>query len=180
MSKNLSKLFLIAALTILAPLLMADTGPKPNARFEIEYLIEPVPELVEYILYQCDRPDCSDQARLEQLGPQHFECTQDACTSMAYGYADYLYIEFRFDDGSTRTSNIFTKDHFNADYRITVNRDDLFVEEIGGDNRDRFGLVYSLPLFFILLLACGGLLILGIVVLVIVLIVRNTRQPGPQ
>ena len=177
MYKNLSKLLLIAAMTILTPLLMADTGPKPTASFEIEYLIEPIPELVEYSLYECDQPNCSDQARLEQLGPQHFECSQDACTSMAYGYARYLYIEFGFDDGSIRTSNIFTKDHFNAEYRITVNREDLFVEEVGGDNRGRFGLIYSLPLFFIFLLACGGLLILGIIALVVVLIVRNTRQP---
>ena len=37
---------------------------------------------------------------------------------MAYGYADYMYITFDFTDGTSLTSNIFTKDHFDAEYEI--------------------------------------------------------------
>ena len=180
MKNHLTKLWLVILMLISAPLLMADVGPKPTAEFEIEYLIEPVPDLVGYTLFECDKPDCSDSSRLEQLGPQFFECTQFACTSMAYDYADYMYIVLIFNDASTRISDTFTKEHFNAQYRVTVNQDGLLVEEIGGDNRGRFGLIYSLPLFLIFLLACGGLLVLGIIVLVVVSIVRNTRRPRAE
>lgn len=175
MSKYNAKLWLVLILLICAPLLIADVGPKPTAEFEIEYLIEPIPNLADYALYQCDLPDCSDQSRLEQLGPQNFECTQYVCTSMAYGYAEYMYIELVFDDGSTRASNIFTKDKFNARYQVTVNQSDLYVEEIGGSNWGSpswFGRTIF-PVF--LLLCCGGL-VFGVIIIGVVLILINSRK----
>ena len=38
-------------LVMLAPLLAADMGPKPSAIFEIDYAIEPVPDLTDYALF---------------------------------------------------------------------------------------------------------------------------------
>ena len=175
MNRSTKWMFLALAL-VTALLLQADMGPKPTAEFVIEYQIEPVPGIVDYALYTCYEPNCSDATRMEQLGPQHFDCTRDACASMAYGYGDYMYITFEFDDGTSRSSNIFTKDHFNAEYRITVTRDDLEVEETGGSNSGSFGWIGFMVLMSYVMMICCGLLILAVIVLVIVLIVRGVRK----
>jgi len=164
---------LIALLVIaITPLLIADTGPKPTAAFEIEYQIEPIPNLVHAAMYYCDDPDCTSADPIERAGPQYFECTQYACNSMAYGYADEMYITIDFDDGISRTSNIFTKKHFNAEYLILVNRANLIVKETGGNNSGMFGGFG----FIILLMICGALLILLVIVLAIILVVRRAHK----
>lgn len=155
-------------LVLLAPLLAADMGPKPSAMFEIKYAIEPIPDLTDYALFECKDAACEDAYLLEDLGPQHFDCTQYECSSMAYGYADYLQIELTFSDGMTRTSNIFTKKHFNAEYTVTVRAQDLLVEETGGSWN---------PAITLLIVAITVICLVGILVVVgIVLIVRAIRK----
>ena len=100
MKKNKTTLLLALILLLLTPLLMADMGAKPTAEFEIIYQTSPAPELTGYALYVCETADCLDPYILEDLGPQHFDCTQDACCSMAYGYGDYMYITLEFADGT--------------------------------------------------------------------------------
>lgn len=153
---------------LLAPLLVADMGPKPTAEFEIEYAIDPVPTLTNYVLLECADPKCTEAAPLEEFGPQRFECTQEACSSMAYGYPDTMQISLTFSDGVTRTSNPFGKKHFNAEYRITVRADELVVKETGGSANP-----YTLFLIYILAVSC--LVILGVIG-AIVLIVRAVRK----
>jgi hypothetical protein len=153
---------------MVTPLLMADMGPKPSAEFEIKYAIEPIPNLTDYALLECKDAACEETTLLEELGPQHFDCTQYECSSMSYGYTDYLQIELTFSDGVTRTSNIFTKKHFNAVYTITVRADDLVVKETGGS-----GNPYVIFLIVILAAIC---LVLLAVIGAIVLIVRAVRK----
>ncbi len=163
-----NRIFPILLILLLAPLLMADTGPKPSAVFEIEYEIEPIPELTEYALFECVDAACAETYLLEELGPQHFDCTQYECSSMAYGYADTMKIALTFADGITRTSNIFTKKHFNAEYRITVRAEDLVVRETGGSGN---------PFTTFLIVAISAICFVGILVVVgIVLIVRSIRK----
>jgi hypothetical protein len=174
MKKNTTRLLLPFLLLILVPLLMADMGPKPSAEFEIIYEVNPVPELVDYALYECETSSCTDPRFLEALGPQRFECTQDSCTSMAYGYSDYLYITFDFADGTSLTSNIFTKEHFDAEYEIVVSDTSLIVTETGGTNQ--LGGISGLLLIMFGTYACIGIVILAVVIIVIVLIVRVIRK----
>lgn len=155
-------LFPIAFLLLLAPFLMADVGPKPSAMFEIEYTIDPIPELTDYLLLECKDPDCVDNYPLEKLGPQHFDCTQGSCSSIAYGYAEYMQIVFTFSDGVTRTSNIFTKNHFDAEYLITVQTEDLLVEETGGSGNPAItflAVVLAVICLLVLVFAWGVVLI---------------------
>ncbi|MCB2178680.1 hypothetical protein KQH61_04615 [bacterium] len=167
MTKNFRYLPLLLLL-LLTPLLMADTGPKPSATFELEYAIEPIPDLTDYVLYECEDAACQESYILEQLGPQHFDCTQYECTSMAYGYGDYLQMALTFSDGVTRTSNIFTKQHFNAEFTVTVQTDDLLVEETGGSAN---------PFVTFLIVAIAVVCLVGILVIVgIVLLVKAIRK----
>jgi hypothetical protein len=163
---------LTVALLLLAPLLMGDTGPKPSADFELIYEINPIPDVVNASLYDCNDPLCEDAFLLEELGPQGFRCTQYECDSLAYGYRDYLFILLDFSDGVTRQSNIFTKKHFSATYRVTVRAADLLVEETGGSGNP-FEMVVGAGLIAVV---CLGVLAVGVVALVIVLIVRASRK----
>lgn len=160
-------------LLIITPLLMADLGPKPSAEFEIIYEVSPQPELVDYALYMCDTSSCSDPIKLEPVGPQRFECTQDSCTSMAYGYDEYMYITFNFANGTSLISNIFTKEHFEAEYEIVVGANNLTVTETGGSNIGQFG---GFAGMMILMYACIGIFILAVIILVTVLIIRGIRR----
>ena len=153
---------------LLTPLLMADMGPKPSAAFEIEYNIEPIPELTDYALLECSDAACAETSPLERLGPQHFDCTQYECSSMAYGYAETMQVTMTFSDGETRVSNPFGKRHFNAEYKITVRGDDLVVKETGGSGN---------PFVTFLYVGIGVLCLLGLAVVgIVVLIVRAVRK----
>ena len=132
MSTRVIKRWLLFVLILAGPLLMADIGPKPTADFEIDYQIAPPPQLTGYALFTCQEADCSDARQLQEGGPQHFTCTQEACESLAYGYGDYLYVQLDFDGVVTRVSNITAKEYFYSSFLITVNETDLILEETGG------------------------------------------------
>jgi hypothetical protein len=123
-------LFLLAAVAALLPLITAraDVGPKPTADFEFEYQIDPV-DIVEGQLIECEDETCENGDPLEELGPQRFECTATSCSSMAYGYADYMKLVITFAD-HVRESNVFTKKAFNATYKVIVSESSLQVEEM--------------------------------------------------
>jgi hypothetical protein len=121
--------FLLAAVAALLPLVTAraDAGPKPTADFEFEYQIDPV-DIVDGQLIECEDETCETGNPLEQLGPQRFECTLTSCSSMAYGYADYMKLVITFTD-RVRESNVFVKKAFSATYKVTVLESSLQVEE---------------------------------------------------
>lgn len=177
MSRKRFQLILTVILLILTPLLMADVGPKPTAEFEIEYQIEPVPELTGYGLYECRDPDCREADLLEELGPQRFECEQDSCFAMAYGFADTMYIELSFSDGVTRKSNIFTHKHFNAEYSITVSKNDLTVKEIGGSPPGGIDPL-SFGIYLLIGLGCCLPLLLAAIIVTIVILLRRKKKQG--
>lgn len=87
----------------------ADMGPKPTAEFDFIYETSEPLEIVEASLMECETSACLQPLALEEMGPQHFTCEQGRCTTMSYGYADYLYLEITFSDGITRQSNVFSK-----------------------------------------------------------------------
>jgi hypothetical protein len=123
-------LFLLAAVVAMLPLATAhaDVGPKPTADFEFEYQIAPV-DIVEGQLIECEDEACVEGKPLEELGPQRFECEERSCSSMAYGYADYLKLVITFTDRQ-RESNVFTKGAFAATFKVVVLESSLQVEEV--------------------------------------------------
>jgi hypothetical protein len=122
--------FILAVGAALLPLATAraDVGPKPTADFEFEYQIDPV-DIVVGQLIQCEDETCEAGAPLEELGPQHFECTATSCSSMAYGYATYMKLVITFTD-HVRESNVFTKAARDAEYQVIVLESSLQVEEV--------------------------------------------------
>jgi hypothetical protein len=105
----------------------ADVGPKPGIHLIFEYEINPV-SIVSGQLIECDDEACTSGEPLQEMGPQHFTCTENECSSIAYGYSDYLKLVIQFED-KTRESNVFTKKALNAEYTVTVSEDSLSVKE---------------------------------------------------
>ena len=123
-------LFLFLLMFFPAQVVLADTGPKPSMDFEFqqEMTEEPPVTIASGILYECDQPDCSDAAPLEEGGPQGFRCEAGSCSAVAYGFAPYHQIEIEFSDGQTRQSNVFETAGFDSLYTVTIRPDDLLVE----------------------------------------------------
>jgi hypothetical protein len=112
-----------------ARVVQADTGPKPTMEFAFQQELsgERV-TITSGILYECDQPDCSDAAPLEEAGPQHFTCEATSCYAMAYGFSPYHRLKLQFSDGQTRQSNVFETAGFDSRYTVTIRPDDLLVE----------------------------------------------------
>jgi len=107
----------------------ADIGPKPTMDFIFLHENNPPLTIIEGTLLECDDADCTQSAPLEEFGPQGFSCTDDRCSSMAYGYSEYHRLVIHFSDGKVRESNIFGNRFYDATYQVTIRADDLIVEE---------------------------------------------------
>ena len=130
MHKSLKLLLLLSLLAFL-PIhsVLADTGPKPSMDFQFKQEIAGEPlTITSGILFECDQPDCSDAAPIEEVGPQGFRCEANSCRAIAYGFAPYHRIEIEFSDGQTRQSNVFETAGFDSKYTVTIRPDDLLVE----------------------------------------------------
>ena len=147
----------------------ADVGPKPTMDFTFkqEFPGSPV-TIMSGILFECNQSDCQDAKPLQEMGPQRFSCAANNCSALAYGFSTYHRLELTFSDGKTRQSNVFRTTQFQARYQVTIRQDDLLVQS-------RFSLNLFTPLTYILL--CGGCLVgIAILVIMIVLVVRRTRN----
>ncbi|MBN1875624.1 MAG: hypothetical protein JXA33_15470 [Anaerolineae bacterium] len=150
----------------------ADAGPKPSMEFNIVYETDTVLTIVEGIQFECSDATCADAEALKEAGPQRFTCEAATCSSLAYGYADYHRLSIRFSDGVTRESNVFSKSHFDAVYRVTVRETDLWVEETGGRINPMLliivgGVVGSLIV---------GLLVVATIVLLVMLFLKSRKD----
>jgi hypothetical protein len=105
-----------------------DIWPKPSMEFEFEHETDSPLRIVGGTLFECSQPDCSDAKPLESLGPQHFTCEANRCSSMAYGYSEYHRLAIQFSDGKTRHSNVFERHpSFSTTYRVVVWEDELAI-----------------------------------------------------
>jgi hypothetical protein len=166
--------FLILILLIIpASEVTADIGPKPTMDFSFEYQTSEPLTIVEGVLLQCEDPECLEAFPLEQLGPQNFTCTTESCTSMAYGYAGDNQLVITFSDGVTRHSNLFGKQNFNAEYTVTVYKDNLLVQETGGSKYNPMGVFFAVLIGLAIL---AGLLLVVLLIGLIVLIMRGGHE----
>ena len=128
----MKKWYLIPAVLlvlILLPCVSGDIGPKPSMKFNLVYETQGVPELIDGQQMECGDAGCLDARPLERLGPQGFDCTQDECNSMAYGYSQYHRLVINFSD-QQRQSNIFKSSAYNAEFNVRVTDTGLVVEEV--------------------------------------------------
>jgi len=165
------KLFLLLFLLAFLPaqVAFADTGPKPSMDFQFkqEMVGEPL-TITSGILFECELPDCSDAAPIEEVGPQGFRCEANSCNAVAYGFAPYHQIEIEFSDGQTRQSNVFETAGFDSRYTVTIGPDDLLVEA-----------QFSLGVFprtgTVILACCCALLGIALVVGLAVFVMRRSK-----
>ena len=167
--KTVFLLFILMLLLLPARAVLADTGPKPTMDFEFKGLQDGELQIVSGILYECDQPDCSDAAPLEELGPQRLTCAATSCHALGYGFAPYHILEIEFSDGATRRSNIFETAGFDSVYTVTVQPKDLTVKA-------QFTLGNLHP-YLKLLLTCLCCIV-GIILLIVlaVYLVRRSRK----
>lgn len=132
MTPSIRKLFFfLMCLQFLLPAqpVLADTGPKPTMDFEFKQEIAGEPlTITSGVFYECEQPDCSDAAPIEEVGPQGFYCEANHCQAQAYGFSPYHRLGIQFSDGQARQSNIFETAGFDSQYTVTVRPDDLLVE----------------------------------------------------
>lgn len=149
----------------------ADTGPKPTMEFEFQQDLPGEPLTIIWgTLYECELPDCSDAAPLEELGPQGFSCTVDHCDAQAYGFAPYHRLEIEFSDGELRESNVFETAGFNSIYRVTILPEDLLVDEQFDPG---FPVVGTTVLLLCACALCSGVLVIA---LVLFIVLRTSRK----
>jgi len=163
---------------ILAPVALADIGPKPTMDFTFTALTDVQPEIVEATLYECSDPTCATAEPLQELGPQRITCQAYSCYSMAYGYAEHFRLSVRFSDGITRESNIFGKRAFQAQYTVRIEDTSLVVEE-----HSTFGSLFHGPLYIVALLTLGAaILLLPLLALLhlVLLAIWIARAPRPE
>lgn len=160
-------LYLLLLIQVLLPggSVQADTGPKPSMDFQFVQGSSSGPvTIVSGVLYECDQPDCSDGAPLEEIGPQGFYCESSACYATGYGFAPYHRIEIEFSDGIRRESNIFETAGFNSRYTVTIRPSDLLVEALPGTD---LPVEMTGVLLLCACLLCGGVMLLVVIVLFI-------------
>lgn len=165
------RLFLLLFLWAFLPnnAVLADTGPKPSMDFQFnqEMAGEPL-TITSGILFECEQPDCSDAAPIEEVGPQGFRCEANSCSAIAYGFAPYHQIEIEFSDGQTRQSNIFETAGFDSRYTVTIRPGDLLVEA-------KFSLGVFPRTGTVILACCCALLGIGLVVGLAVFVMRRSK-----
>ena len=172
----LSKLTKLVVLSLIFRLLVpvqtvfADTGPKPTMDFRFDQtLLDGDLQVISGILYECDQPDCSDAAPLQEAGPQRFTCDTTSCHATAYGFAPYHKIVIEFSDEQTRQSNIFQTAGFASSYTVTVRPGDLLVKA-------QFSLGFLSPVFILLIACVCAAGIIGLVVGLIVFLIRRSKK----
>lgn len=146
----MKKRYLIPAvllMLILLPGVSGDIGPKPSMKFNLVYETQGIPELIDGQQIECDDAGCLDARPLEWLGPQGFDCTQDECNSIAYGYSQYHRLVINFSD-QQRQSNIFKSSSYFAEFNVRVTDTGLVVEEVPPIKRTISG---DIPIFVIAL-----------------------------
>lgn len=161
----------IATMWVALPLASAagaDIGPKPTMAFEFVYT-DDLPNLLvmDGILLECEDSACVQAKPLEELGPQSFNCYGASCHATAYGFSEYHQLRLTFSDGITRESNIFTKNAFEATYKVTVRQNDLLVEEGRG---------YPNPVLYIVGLGILNVLLLMLAFITIVILIAKHGQ----
>ena len=175
--KNLLPLMVMLGLALIpTQRAYADIGPKPTMKFEFTYETDTSLNITEGVLMECEDVACNDASPLSEMGPQRFQCDEDSCSSMAYGYAEQFYLVITFSDGKTRESNLFGKEHFEAYYKVTVRENDLLVEETRG---------YGNPMELLLAGAIGGICLIsglsvGLVVTLIVVAVKGKGEDSGE
>jgi hypothetical protein len=136
--KSLNLLSLIIFLLI--DPVYADIGPKPQMDFKIVYETSKPISIIEAKQMECQDKECLSAKPLEKVGPQGFECIrtriEDICGSLAYGYAPYHKLVFKFTD-RIRESNVFPTDEFYGKYTVTVTDSALVVKPLSVNSNPR-------------------------------------------
>ena len=163
-------LFFVLTLPWPAQIVFADTGPKPTMDFQFEQASTNSRLIITSgTLYECEQPDCSDAAPLQDIQLQEFTCDANSCHALAYGFSTYHRLEIEFSDGQTLQSNIFKTAGFNSEYTVTIHQEDLLVKaKLTPGN---------FPIATIIIVACLCALIAGaLLAALIIFLVRRSRK----
>src|SRR4030067_2750863 len=125
MKKALISLSFITAVLFMPGLANADLGPKPSMNFKV--VSDKTFSIDNGEQIECQDASCKESKALEQLGPQHFSCTKDSCSSLAYSYAPYHKLVLEI-DGKKMESNVFKTKGFGSTYTVYISGNDLLVD----------------------------------------------------
>ncbi len=125
-------LFVLAALIACVPA-GADVNPLPEIQFHFIYNTDKHPLINPQgsELLQCKDRLCTENAPLGVYGAQKLTCGPGACEAVAYDFEPFQQLIVAFEDGSTRTSNVFSvKDTLITQVNVWVEENSLHVEPV--------------------------------------------------
>lgn len=125
MKKVLIVLSMIFAVVFVPGLARADIGPKPSMSFK--FVSDKTFSIDSGEQIECRDSSCKDGKPLKQQGPQHFSCTKESCSSLAYGYAPYHKLTLDI-DGKKMESNVFATKDSGSTYTVYLSGDKLSVD----------------------------------------------------
>lgn len=173
---NAKKVYLLIGVVFVMGLLpqgnvSADMGPKPTMDFEF---VQEVPgsalTMVSWSLINCENNDCTTTGEIAPF-EDGFRCADNHCgAGVHYGIQyEYFRMEISFSDGVTRKSNVFTRNYFDAKYRVVIQNDSLFVEELKGSNPSLISNPLALIFLSPLLIPIGcAITIVGYLILTVI------------
>ena len=175
----MKKIFLAIIAVLLVGSASADLGPKPSAKFHLEYETEKNLTLKSGEIYRCEKSNCSTVLNIttEDTGIKQYEkakklsssylgfhCQDNTCETINYGKGSPQILVLTFDDRKLH-SNIFKQEDFDADFNVKVKESQLIVKEPENPfTSDRFSnfvlalfitLIIELPLGIIFLAVYG-------------------------
>lgn len=181
---NAKKIYLLIGIVLIMGFLpqrnvSADMGPKPTMNFEFGLeAIEP-DEILSIKLLECDSsPACENEYLFEEKFPsdarQYFgSCDLQGCSFSYYDFDEYHRLAVQFSNGVVLKSNVFKNSYFDSRYKVMIQRDSLYVEELRGNNwqivQTIFGVIYELVVYEGLAIP-----IIGVILVVLTVIVAYT------
>ena len=184
---NAKKFYLLMGIVLLMGMLpqrnvSADMGPKPTMTFEfVQEVPGPNLTMVSWSLINCRNYDCGVlNSELSDVIPfplNNFNCADNHCDAYINYLTNenYFQMEIAFSDGEIRTSNVFTRKYFEANYSVEIRLDSLYVKELRGSNLEIIltiiGVVYELVVYEI-----PSPVLLGIIILVVIVVFGYTKN----
>ncbi|MBR5151454.1 MAG: hypothetical protein IKW71_01310 [Elusimicrobiaceae bacterium] len=129
----MKKILLVLLVFVGAIVAQAEVSPLPEIQFNFIYNtpVHPLISPQNSELMLCKDSLCTQPTALGVYGSQRMQCGGGACTAIAYEFEPFAQLLVGFEDGITRTSNIFPVDNtLIHKFNVYVETDKLVIEPV--------------------------------------------------
>lgn len=189
---NTKRIYLLIIIVLMVGFLpqgdvFADMGPKPTMEFEFRLEDIGPDEVLSIKLLECGLSSvCETEYLFEEKFPsdvrQYFgSCDLQECSFSYYDFDEYHRLAVQMSNGVVLKSNVFKNSYFNSRYKVMIQPDSLYVEELRGSNwqivETIFGVIYELVVYEGLAIPVIGMIF---VVLAVIIIYTISQKDGAK